>query len=244
MGGARKVRHHGPAMPEALRILVVEDEPLTRSTIVEFLRIGGHDVREAADARGCHAALALALPDLVLLDLGLPDSEGLALAKALQDIPDLALIIVTSRAEMDLRISALDAGADDYLVKPIHLEELAARIRTVMRRKNSPGRQWSLGSWLLDTERRRLTDHAGQTVILTRGEFDLLACLAEAGGKIVTRDRLGEVVNRGAHPPEPRTADALVSRLRRKLDPTASTAPVIVTVPGFGYRLEVARLTA
>lgn len=223
-------------MSRGLRIVVVEDEPLTRATLVAFLTRQGHAVRPASCVASCRAALREEPADVVLLDLGLPGEDGLGYARELREIGATGVIVVSERSEVTTRIAALNEGADDYLTKPVHLDELAARVGSVARRRTAvEGAQLRVGPILLDLARRRV-EAGGQAVSLTRGEFDLLHKLAEAGGKIVSRETLSEAVARGEG--DLRSVDALVSRLRRKL-PSPEDGPLIVTAPGFGYRLGV-----
>ena len=217
-------------------MLLVEDEDLVRSAIALGLTAEGLVVDQAADAAQCRAALEAETYEVVALDLGLPDQDGVHLAAELRERADLGLVVVTRRAEMEARIEALDVGADDYLVKPIHYAELAARIRSVARRRNRPQRRaFGLGDWQVDLEARTIrrgADEAG----LTRGEFDLLARLADAEGRAVNRDDLLAVMSRNPQDGDSRTVDMLISRIRRKL---GAAGERIVTVPGFGYRLSI-----
>jgi two-component system OmpR family response regulator/two-component system torCAD operon response regulator TorR len=217
-----------------LRIVVVEDEPLTRATLVSFLTRQGHQVRPASCVESCRAALRSEAADMVLLDIGLPGEDGLAYARELRQAGECGVIIVSERSEVATRIAALDEGADDYLIKPVHLEELAARVRSVARRRGV-GDAVRIGPLTMDLAGRRVEAEGGE-ITLTRGEFDLLRSLAEADGKIVTREMLSEAVSRGEG--DLRSVDALVSRLRRKL-PAPPEGQLIVTAPGFGYRLGV-----
>jgi len=220
-----------------IRVLVVEDEDLTRQAIALGLRHEGLVVAEAADGAACLAQLKLAAFDLVVLDLGLPDLDGLRLAAELRHRSRLGLIVVTRRAAVEARIEALDIGADDYLVKPVDYAELAARIRSVVRRRGPPPRrQISLGLWIVDLDARTVTE-AGRDAGLTRGEFDILARLAEAEGRVVSRDDLLEVMSRNPGETDPRSVDMLVSRIRRKLAGGSQAGELITTAPGYGYRL-------
>jgi two-component system torCAD operon response regulator TorR len=221
------------ALVASLSIVVVEDEPLTRASLVAFLSRQGHRVRPASCVASCRAALRQETADMVLLDIGLPGEDGLTYARELRSSGTCGVIIVSERGEMATRIAALDDGADDYLTKPVHLEELAARIGSVARRRRPAGERLTFAHVTLAPAARSVT--AGDAPVnLTRGEFDLLCKLAEAEGKIVSREALSETVSRGEG--DLRSVDALVSRLRRKLA-APDGASLIATAPGFGYRL-------
>lgn len=220
-------------------VAVVEDETLTRKAIALSLREAGYDVHEASDALACRALMRQQRLDLVVLDLGLPGIDGMSFARELRGRSDIGLIVVTRQAAPAARIAALDIGADDYLVKPVHYGELAARIRSVMRRSGRDrGRRRRLGRWTVDLEARTVGD-GPHNANLTRGEFDILARLVQAGTKIVTRQELLSLISRTPQESDLRSVDALVSRLRRKLD-TAEGESLIATAPGFGYRLAAA----
>jgi two-component system torCAD operon response regulator TorR len=218
------------------RIIVVEDENLTRATLVAALREEGFDVRGASDAEACRAALKAQAADLVVLDLGLPGEDGLAYAQELRATSDVAVLVVTARGATEVQVTALDSGADTFLVKPVAASALVANVRALLRRKpaSSEGKLCVAG-WLIDLERRVVTSANDEPATLTRGEFNVLALLAQADGRIVGRELLSEAVNRGESGEnlrDIRSVDALVSRLRRKLGST-----LIATAPGFGYRL-------
>jgi len=220
-------------------VAVVEDETLTRKAIALSLREAGYTVHEASDALACRALLRQARLDLIVLDLGLPGIDGLDFAREVRGNSDIGLIVVTRQGAPEARIAALDLGADDYLVKPIHYGELAARIRSVMRRTGRErGRRKKLGRWIVDLEARTVSRGEADTAALTRGEFDILARLVQAGTKIVSRQELLSVISRSPQESDLRSVDALVSRLRRKLDEVEGDS-LIATAPGFGYRLAV-----
>lgn len=220
-----------------VKVVVVEDEPLTRRAIELSLSREGFEVEGAADAAACRAVLRRGRVDAVVLDLGLPDADGLALAAELRAKSDLGLVIVTRRGELETRIAALDLGADDYLVKPVHWGELSARLRSVLRRRR-PGRpsRRRLGGWLIDLEARTAVAGGGKAQ-LTRGEFDVLALLIEAEGRIVAREELLKAISRNPEEGDPRSVDVLISRLRKKLAAGSEEAEIILTAPGLGYQL-------
>lgn len=223
-------------------VAVVEDETLTRRAIALSLREAGFGVHEASDALACRALLRQIRPDLIVLDLGLPGIDGMSFARELRDRSDLGLIIVTRQSAPEARIAALDLGADDYLVKPIHYGELAARIRSVMRRLGRErSRRCKVSQWTVDLEARTVTN-GPLNANLTRGEFDILARLIQADSKIVTRQELLSTISRSPQESDMRSVDALVSRLRRKLG-EAGGGNLIATAPGFGYRLATAAET-
>ena len=223
-----------------IRVIVVEDDTLTRRAIALGLREQNFDVFEAADVLACRALLRQQRVEAIVLDVGLPGLNGPSLVTELREQADLAILIVTRRSAPEARIEALDLGADDYLVKPVHHGELAARIRSVMRRRYPMrGKRKRLGRWLIDLETRSAV--SGDFIAsLTRGEFEIMACLIEANSKIVSREGLLSAISRRPMDSDLRSVDTLVSRLRRKLGDDTDKPNLIVTAPGFGYRLGIA----
>jgi DNA-binding response OmpR family regulator len=222
-----------------IRVAIVEDEHLTRRAMALALRDQGFEVHEAADAMSCRALLGQQRVEAIVLDIGLPGLDGLSFAGQLRAQADVGLLIVTRRAEPEARIEALDLGADDYLVKPVHFGELAARIRSVVRRRYPlRDRRVRVGPWLVDLEARTAVD-GPIAAALTRGEFDVLARLIEANSKIVSREDLMSVISRRPMESDTRSVDTLVSRIRRKLGDDHETPTLIVTAQGFGYRLRL-----
>ncbi len=224
-----------------IRVLVVEDEEFVRRAIALGLVSEGLHVEEAGNGAACLAVLAQGRFDVVVLDLGLPDVEGVELAAELRRRGGQGLIIVTRRGEVETRIKALDVGADDYLVKPVDPAELAARVRSVVRRRKGPARRRiRLGQWDVDLDARTVVAD-GIEARLTRGEFDILSRLVEADGGVVIRDHLLDIISRNPDEADGRSVDMLVSRLRRKLaGPTLAGMELIATSLGHGYRLGVA----
>lgn len=217
------------------RLIVVEDEPPLRDLYGRALEQAGYRVRLAADAEACRDLLKAEGADLLLLDIGLPGLDGLSFAEEFADVPDIGLIIVSRRDAPADRIAALELGCDDYLTKPVHLGELCARAQAVLRRR-ARRRKLALGPFRVDLDGRSL--RADRTEIaLTRGEFAILALLIQADGKVVTREALFERVSKRPEDGDLRTVDALVSRIRRKADAVDGAQQLIVTAPGFGYRI-------
>jgi DNA-binding response OmpR family regulator len=211
-------------------VLVVEDDPGLATQLVRGLQRGGYAVDHVTTGR---EAMAHREPDVLLLDLGLPDVDGVAVCRRLREKSDVAIIVVTARGEEPQRVHALDAGADDYLVKPFGLAELLARIRAVLRRRTrTDGEVVRHGPLVVDVRTRKVTV-SGREVALTPKEFDILECLASDPGRVMSRQ---EILDNAwdAHWYGPtKVLDVHVAALRRKLD----VAGLIETVYGRGFRL-------
>jgi DNA-binding response OmpR family regulator len=218
------------------RILVVEDDAIIGSELLKALAASGYDVSLAQNGEAALADGNAHPPDLVLLDLGLPDIEGVELCRRLRaGLPETVIVVLTARTEEFEVVVALDAGADDYLTKPFRLTELGARIRAHLRRRGAaPGdKVVTIGQVRIDLPARRV--HAGESEVLLRPkEFDLLAALVTRVGEVVTREQLmDEVWDENWFGPT-KTLDVHVSTLRRKLGAFAH----ITTLRGRGYRYE------
>jgi DNA-binding response OmpR family regulator len=218
------------------RILVVEDDAIIGSELMKALSAGGYEASLATTGAAALADVRAHPPDLILLDLGLPDMEGVELCRRLRAVLPLTVIVVlTARTEEFEVVVALDAGADDYLTKPFRLTELVARIRAHLRRRaTEPGdRVISVGRLRLDLPARR-AHIDGIEVLLRPKEFDLLAALVTRAGEVVTREQLmDEVWDENWFGPT-KTLDVHVSTLRRKLGSYGQ----ITTLRGRGYRYE------
>ncbi len=217
-------------------ILLIEDDPAQRLLLAAYLRQATFRVEEAGTLAQGRAQAAATHPCLVLLDLNLPDGDGLELARELirRAIP---VLIVTSRPAD--RLLALELGVDDFVEKPYDPRELLARIQNLLRRCGEPLlHTLPVGSFHLDALGRRLLDGAGTEIALTRGEFDLLAALMEAKGRVLTRADLSEIVSPEGTTVCSRSVDTLVSRLRRKLADDPRHPSLLQTVPGVGYRAQ------
>jgi DNA-binding response OmpR family regulator len=216
-----------------VNILIVEDDDRVARALRSALVRHGYGVTLAGDA--CSALADRADPPaLILLDLGLPDLDGVDLCRRLRGRSDVPIIVVTARGDEGARVTGLRAGADDYVVKPFGIAELLARMEAVLRRTGSvaPTTAVDVGDTHVDLARREVTV-GGREILLTRKEFDLLAALARRRGEVVARDELLAVVWDTAWVGSSRTLDVHVATLRAKLGRPA----VIETVRGVGYRL-------
>lgn len=230
-------------MAEQTRILIVEDEAVTRDLLATLLR-KEYAVTAVGDAASAIKSLAGGAFDLLVLDLNLPDGDGLALARQLGPRPGPAVIMVTSRSDDVDRIIGLELGADDYITKPFNPRELMARVKAVLRRLQAPAPAGTpqtpaaigFDGWTLDTASRSLRDPRGRDVHLTRAEFDLLVVLASRTGRAQTRDQLLDAIAGRESAPFDRTIDVLIARLRRKIETDPKSPKLILTMPGFGYK--------
>ncbi|MEO3936460.1 response regulator transcription factor [Dermatophilaceae bacterium Soc4.6] len=219
-------------------VLVIEDDPAIRTALIRALTDRGHAVSSASTGMsGLQTALD-ERPDLVLLDLGLPDVDGFSVLTMLRAVQHVPVVVVTARDDDPSIVKALDAGADDYVVKPFGMDHLEARIRAVLRRSATGGSELPLrvGDLVIDPA-RRVVVMRDVTVELSRREFDLLELLARREGEVVTkRDILAEVWNQPYGGGE-RTVDVHLSWLRRKLGETAAQPVYLHSVRGVGVRL-------
>ncbi len=226
-----------------MALLLVEDDAPTRRAVAAYLEKHGYRIDEAADAREALRAWEARRPDLVLLDLGLPDLDGVELVRRIRREATTPIVILSARGEERDKVAALEAGADDYLTKPFGTEELHARIRAVLRRAAGPAADASgllvLGPVSLDIGRREV--RVGERPVeLTTREYELLKVLLSQPGRVVTRQRLLRSVWGAAYAEEAHYLHVYVSRLRRKLaaaDPTGAAGRIIVADPGVGYRV-------
>lgn len=227
------------------RILVVDDEPAVTDLLAYNLRKAHYDVLTAADGR---AALRLALetkPDLILLDLMIPEVDGLDVCRELRKTSEVPIIMITARGEEIDRVLGLEIGADDYVTKPFSVRELMARIKAVLRRAQSDEASGETSTVLrgpgdlrLDVERRTLAV-ADISIELTRLEFDLLQRLLINRGRVLTRERLLEQAWGYDYIGDTRAVDSAVKRLRAKLRSASPEADCIESVRGLGYRIRV-----
>ncbi|HEV2636353.1 MAG TPA: response regulator transcription factor [Actinocrinis sp.] len=213
-----------------LRVLVVEDDPGIARSLARGLDRAGYRVETVGTGA---AALAAEQADVVLLDLGLPDVDGVEVCRILRARTEAALIVVTARGEEGDRVAALDEGADDYLVKPFGLAELLARIRAVLRRTRPSGPAvFAHGPLTVDPRTRRVTVHEAE-VALTPKEFDILECLSADPGRVITRQEMLERVWDANWYGPTKVLDVHMAALRRKL----GVDGLVETVYGRGFRL-------
>jgi two-component system KDP operon response regulator KdpE len=224
-------------------VLLVEDDDSTRSSVARDLALRGFRVDEAPDGRTALERWGLRRPDLLLVDLGLPDMDGLRVIRVVRRDAATPVIVLSARGEESTKIEALELGADDYVTKPFAMGELLARIRAVLRRATGPagaqeGRLHA-GPVVLDSLRHEVTV-GGRVADLTPREFEILRVLMSNPGRLITHGRLLRAVWGEAYQGERHYVHVQVSLLRRKLaalDPSGDARSLIVTEPGVGYRV-------
>jgi two-component system, OmpR family, alkaline phosphatase synthesis response regulator PhoP len=219
-------------------ILVVDDEPKIVQLARDYLEHAGFVVVTAHDGKAALNSARGKRPDLIILDLGLPELDGLDVARALRAESNVPIVMLTGRSEESDKLVGLELGADDYVTKPFSPKELVARVRAVLRRLERPKLSSELitvGDVRLDVPRMRVTrsDHA---VDLTPTEFELLATLAREPGRVFTRSQLLDAVHGVAFESYERAIDAHVKNIRRKLEIDPSSPRYVLTVYGVGYR--------
>ncbi len=220
-------------------ILVIEDDEPIRTALQRGLRDRGLAVASVATGVAALEHVIAERPDVVLLDLGLPDVEGLTLISMIRAASEVPIIVITAQDDDPTMVKALDAGADDYVVKPFGTEQVAARIRAVLRRSGrdaSPVEPIIVGDLRVD-ERSRTVTLAGEPLELARKEFDLLLVLASRAGEVVTKRELLADVWQQAYGGSDRTVDVHLSLLRRKLGESAAEPRYLHSVRGVGVRL-------
>ena len=224
-------------------VLLVEDDRATRSSVAANLEAHGYRIAEAVDVRTAMTSWERGRPDIILLDLGLPDADGLVLIRRVRRDATTPILVLTARdAEAD-KVTALESGADDYVTKPFGLPELRARIGALLRRAGGPGAdaagQVALGPIVVDVGRRSVTV-AGTPVDLTPREYELLKTMISQPGRLLTRGRLLRAVWGAGYGDEAHYLHVYVSRIRRKLDaadPSGRASALIAAEPGVGYRI-------
>jgi two-component system KDP operon response regulator KdpE len=224
---------------QAVRVLVVDDE----RSIRRFLKasLGSQfSIYEATSGEEALAAVANDRPDVIILDLGLPDMDGVEVTRRLREWSQTPIIIVSVREQEKDKIAALDAGADDYLTKPFGVGELMARLRSALRRSAQAETEptFRTGNLMVDLNRREVSVN-DQPVSLTPTEYDLLRTFVKHAGKVLTHDQLLRAVWGTAYESETHMLQVNISNLRRKIEPDPVRPSYLITEPGVGYRLRI-----
>ncbi len=219
-------------------VLIIEDEQRIRELVARVLADGGHDVTALGTAMEGLQAVVNGSPDVVILDMGLPDLDGAELLKMIRAVSSVPVIVATARNEDRDVVRTLDAGADDYLVKPFSVDQLVARVRAVLRRVGSEGRAVPIIVGGLEVDAAAREAHLdGALLELSPKEFDLLRFLAERAGEVVTKRELLAEVWRQPYGGSEKTVDVHLSWLRRKMGESAAESRYLHTVFGVGVKL-------
>ena len=226
-------------MTAKLRALVVDDEPAILRFLKPALEANDYEVTTTTTASEALKQIGKRLPDVVVLDLGLPDSDGKDVIRHVRQWSEVPIVVLSAREREAEKIEALDLGADDFVNKPFGVGELMARLRTALRhRKEGVGQHGALkvGSLEIDLARHRVM-RAGAEIKLTRREFDLLACLARHPGKVLTHRQLLTAVWGPAQAEETQYLRVYIGHLRQKIEENPDDPKIILTELGIGYRL-------
>ncbi len=223
-----------------ISVLVVEDEPSLRADLVDYLSLKGLKARGAANGTAFRAAIACEVPQIVVLDVGLPDADGFELAEEIRRTADLGIIMLTALAEPEDRVRGFEAGADIYLMKQATLREIEAAVLSLARRLSSgaatgPDQTGLREAWSLDREGWWLTAPDGSTTRLTATEFAFLDLVLERAGEPISRDELVRQIARPIPHWDSRHLDSIISRLRRKVQAESGRALPVKMIYGKGY---------
>jgi two-component system KDP operon response regulator KdpE len=220
------------------RVLVVDDEPNILNTLAPLLRTRGYDVLTAMSGRAAIEVIEREKPDLIVLDLGLPDVDGVEVCRTVRETMPVPIVILSARGAEEDKVRALDLGADDYVTKPFGVEELLARIRAALRRSEPPGPASEpivRGTIVIDRERFRVL-RDGVEVRLTPKEFDLLTYLAQHAGRVLTHRTLLKAIWGPHAVDQPEHLRVLIGALRKKIESNPASPKYILTEPWVGYR--------
>ncbi|RFA25812.1 hypothetical protein CAI21_18325 [Alkalilimnicola ehrlichii] len=224
-------------------IVLVDPADEFRLSVAGYLYREGYHVQEVKSGADFQKHLEQAVPSLAILEVDLPDADGLSLALEASENYGTSIMFVTQRTSPFDRVAALELCADDYICKPVELREILARVRSVLRRRDTARSSggtpvYSFCGYTLDLIHRRLSDNRGEPVPLTGGEMALLAALLASKGRPMSRERLLSIISkRDVHDVDERSVDTLVRRLRRKIEANPARPALIQTVHGVGYRL-------
>jgi two-component system KDP operon response regulator KdpE len=222
----------------AVKVLIVDDEPNILATVAPLLRARGYDVLTAMTGRAALDTVDREHPDLIVLDLGLPDIDGVQVCQEIRVSENVPILVLSARGAEGDKVRALDAGADDYVTKPFGVEELLARIRAALRRVENPlptTEPIVRGSLVIDRERFRVL-RDNEELRLTPKEFELLTFLAQRPGRVLTHRTILKAVWGPNAVDQPEHLRVLVASLRKKIEPNPSAPQYILTEPWVGYR--------
>jgi len=220
------------------RILIVDDEPNILGTMAPLLRSRGYEVFSAMSGRAALESVDRDTPDLIVLDLGLPDLDGVEVCRRVRETSNVPILVLSARGAEGDKVGALDAGADDYVTKPFGTEELLARIRATLRRVDSPSAASEplvRGDLVIDRERFRVL-RDGEELRLTPKEFELLTFLAQHPGRVLTHRTILKAIWGANAVDQPEHLRVLVGSLRKKIEPNPSAPEYVLTEPWVGYR--------
>lgn len=222
-------------------ILIVEDHLEIVRTLVMNFRARGYLTLAASDAKSAFALLSEAKPDAVILDLGLPDMDGLDVITQTRSWSSIPILVLSGRTELDKKLSALKSGADDYISKPFDIDELVARVEAVFRRtqKSVASPQFLLGAWKVDLSKHTITDIKKNLpdLHLTPIEWRLLEYLLQRAGSLVSQRELLQNVWGASYETETNYLRLFISQLRKKIEPVPQLPKYLLTEPGVGYRI-------
>jgi len=235
-------------MNAAQHIIVVDDEAAARDMVGDYLKMHGFDVTLCDGGRSLRAQMATLTPDLVVLDLNMPEEDGLSIVRDLKSKSNVPVIMLTATASPIDRVVGLELGADDYMPKPCELRELVARIRSVLRRgpsaspaaaaavpQEAPTNSVRVGTKWFDLDTHRLRDDTGSEQILTRSEYALLRAFTDNPKRVLSRDRLLDLADARDPDAFDRSIDVRINRIRKKVEPEPAHPRYIRTVRGLGY---------
>lgn len=223
------------------QILVIEDETIMLSLLSTFLEKAGYRAIGATNAAEALATLESGAPDLVLLDLGLPDEDGIVLLRKIRTVSNVPVVVLSARSDNEIRMAALELGANDFVTKGVDPQELLLRMHNVLGGEagaHDNHAPVTFAGWSFDPEGRELRDPAGKNVHLTPAETQILAALAHHPGSAVKRQSLVDAVSGIENGPTERNLDTYINRLRKKIEPDPHNPELIVTLKGVGYRLK------
>lgn len=228
--------------PAETQILVVDDDPRIRQMLQRYFEHEGYKVTCVTNGKEMRSALSAKPFDIVLLDLVLPDQDGIDLAREIRSVSNVPIMILTGREDVVDCVVGLEVGADDYVVKPFHLREVHARLKSILRRcqtarKPAPNADEVLAfeGWRLDREKRRLLNPENVEVELSTGEFEMLDAFVHNAGRVLSRDVLMDLTRHRERDPFDRSIDTQISRLRRKIEVDPARPKLIKSVRSVGY---------